>query len=271
MSKSINKEEYKLKDILFYGENDFGDKGDKGEKGDKGDKGDKGERGEKGDIGEKGKKGEKGERGSKGEKGEKGDKGDKGERGLDGKNFDESIFNKKFEEISNTLNPKGKIDQRWHGGGLSRVSTDSSLTGTGTASSPLSVVTNQFYVTKTVTSAQLLTLSTNPITLVPAPSVGKVLEFVSSLSVLKYGTTPYTAGTNIGINYVNGGSLFSDDMSLLLNSTSNTIRAFYPTSTSVGFDIPSNNSLLLTGAGDVTGGDSDLIINLTYRVHNTGF
>lgn len=32
------------------------------------------------------------------------------------------------------------IDQRWHGGGLSQVSHDGTLTGTGTASSPLSIV-----------------------------------------------------------------------------------------------------------------------------------
>lgn len=32
------------------------------------------------------------------------------------------------------------LDQRWHGGGLSQVSHDSTLSGTGTASSPLSVV-----------------------------------------------------------------------------------------------------------------------------------
>ena len=32
------------------------------------------------------------------------------------------------------------IDQRWRGGGLSKVSTDSTLTGSGTPSSPLSVI-----------------------------------------------------------------------------------------------------------------------------------
>ena len=32
------------------------------------------------------------------------------------------------------------IDQRWHGGGLSRVYTDATLSGSGTASSPLTVI-----------------------------------------------------------------------------------------------------------------------------------
>lgn len=43
-------------------------------------------------------------------------------------------------EKSNTLNPKGSIDQRWKGGGLSSVSHDSTLIGLGTPASPLSVV-----------------------------------------------------------------------------------------------------------------------------------
>lgn len=47
---------------------------------------------------------------------------------------------KRLDEMSNTINPKGKIDQRWHGSGLSKVSTDSTLKGNGTPASPLSVV-----------------------------------------------------------------------------------------------------------------------------------
>jgi len=45
-------------------------------------------------------------------------------------------------EKSNTLNPKGPIDQRWggRGGGIKTVSHDSTLSGDGTPSSPLSVV-----------------------------------------------------------------------------------------------------------------------------------
>lgn len=43
-------------------------------------------------------------------------------------------------EKSNTLASKGPIDQRWKGGGLSKVTTDSTLSGLGTSTSPLSVV-----------------------------------------------------------------------------------------------------------------------------------
>lgn len=39
-------------------------------------------------------------------------------------------------------------DMRWHGGGLSSVSHDATMTGTGTPSSPLSVVGGGFTVLK---------------------------------------------------------------------------------------------------------------------------
>lgn len=45
-------------------------------------------------------------------------------------------------EKTNTLNPKGPVDLRWRGGGLSSVTHDSTLTGLGTPASPLSVASS---------------------------------------------------------------------------------------------------------------------------------
>lgn len=122
-------------------------KGDQGEIGITGEKGDAGEKGDMGETGPMGEKGDTGERGPRGLTGEKGDAGKDGKNGKDGRDaklisVDEIVspINKRIDEISNTINAKGKIDQRWHGGGLSRVSTDATLTGNGTPSSPLSVV-----------------------------------------------------------------------------------------------------------------------------------
>lgn len=121
-----------------------GDQGEIGITGEKGDIGEKGDVGETGPMGEKGDVGERGPRGLTGEKGEAGKDGKSGKDGRDAKliSVDEIIspLNKRIDEISNTINAKGKIDQRWHGAGLSRVSTDTTLTGNGTPSSPLSVV-----------------------------------------------------------------------------------------------------------------------------------
>lgn len=121
----------------------------KGEKGDKGDAfvGSEGPKGEKGDPGKDGLRGEKGE---KGDRGLTGDRGPAGKDGKDGKDavLDTKKLDKMLEEFTSGMKKvDGRIkliDQRWgaHGGGLSKVYTDGTLTGIGTASSPLSVVSS---------------------------------------------------------------------------------------------------------------------------------
>ena len=53
------------------------------------------------------------------------------------------LSKKTFDEFQNKVYTKGQVDQRWHGGGLSRVSTDATLTGDGTPSNPLSASASQ--------------------------------------------------------------------------------------------------------------------------------
>lgn len=48
--------------------------------------------------------------------------------------IDKKTFDKSFNDV------KGKLDMRWHGGGLSKVITDATLTGSGTSANPLKVV-----------------------------------------------------------------------------------------------------------------------------------
>lgn len=164
-------------------------------KGDKGEKGDKGDTGEKGDKGDEGKEGKQGVKGEKGDTGERGKSGKDGEQGIPGVN----AYSDDAKEISTKLNTlkqsvdvsviKGAsskkdladqekkildgmavvdgrikaIDQRWHGAGLSRVSHDTSLSGSGTASDPLSVVAGSSGITQINTDAtahQTLTTGT---------------------------------------------------------------------------------------------------------------
>lgn len=115
--------------------------------------------------------GQKGDsvKGDKGERGLTGKKGEKGDQGRDGSEITSDEIVSKLNGLKGSLkshviedlptigdfvkeikNPKSKYrlssrdinmnDMRWHGGGLSIVTTDSTLTGLGTTSSPLSVV-----------------------------------------------------------------------------------------------------------------------------------
>lgn len=83
-----------------------------------------------------------------------------------------STYEKRLGSIekSNTLNPKGPIDQRWKGGGLTTVSHDGTLTGNGTPSSPLSVVG----VTGTAVWGENLTATGTVFVLAHVPTAGTV-------------------------------------------------------------------------------------------------
>ncbi len=145
--------------------------------GEKGEKGDNGKDGINGIDGENGLDGKDGIDGIDGQNGRDGIDGENGTNGLPGLNgspdsaediiskintlekaidfkvlfnvptIDETIKQLKGKlDISDIKNglwnqpAKGKLDQRWHGGGLALVSHDSTLTGLGTPASPLSAV-----------------------------------------------------------------------------------------------------------------------------------
>jgi len=119
----------------------------KGDKGDRGEVGPKGDRGDVGPMGPAGRDGRDGQSivGPRGPAGKDGI-GIPGRDGRDGKDADVNNILETVEELTTGMKKvDGRIkliDQRWgaHGGGLSKVTTDATLTGTGTPSNPLSVV-----------------------------------------------------------------------------------------------------------------------------------
>lgn len=152
----------------------------RGEKGEKGEQGEQGKAGEQGPAGKDGRgltgpqgvqgfTGTPGERGDRGPTGLKGDQGPEGIPGRDGKDGKdgkdaptpdakrlaellkklpekERLELKDLRNSGEIMGAMGKLkklnfdDLRWHGGGLSTVSHDTTLTGDGTASSPLSAL-----------------------------------------------------------------------------------------------------------------------------------
>ncbi len=134
-----------------------GDKGDKGDPGPQGDKGDKGDPGERGPRGYDGLSGESGKDGSSDSPEEIASKLNTLEGVLDSsvikgvvKTSDLDDHKKAVLDGMEKVDGRVKaIDMRWRGGGLSSVSHDSTLTGTGTPSSPLSVASGSGTFIKT--------------------------------------------------------------------------------------------------------------------------
>ncbi|HWY34073.1 MAG TPA: hypothetical protein VNX68_05460, partial [Nitrosopumilaceae archaeon] len=152
--------------VELYGEVDRVDKKSVFKKGDKGEKGDPGKDGINGINGSDGRNGINGLNGKDGMNGKDGIDGQNGKPGEPGSpdtpqliadkintltgaidfkvlfnvpSFEDSNKNSKGKQDINQP-ARGKLDQRWHGGGLATISHDATLTGLGTPSSPLSVV-----------------------------------------------------------------------------------------------------------------------------------
>lgn len=170
----------------------------------KGDTGERGEDGKEGGVGPQGPKGDDGIDGKDGDPGIDGKNGRNGSDGIDGRDGKDGSSDspkdiasklntlKEAVDVSVIKGALGKkdledqdkkvlsgmqemdgriklIDQRYHGGGLSKVTHDTTLTGSGTPSSPLSVVGGGGGVSSlnTLTGAVILAAGAN-ITLTPA-------------------------------------------------------------------------------------------------------
>lgn len=93
-----------------------------------------------GKDGKNGKDGRNGRDGRDGIDGEKGKKGDSGES-PEIKDIIKELKKKQYLEPKDIKGmPLNMNDMRWHGGGLSTISHDATMTGNGTPSNPLSVV-----------------------------------------------------------------------------------------------------------------------------------
>lgn len=115
-----------------------------------------------------------------------------------------------------------------------------------------------------IPSADVLTLNSTPIVAVSAPGFGKVIEPLSAIaSIQTYGGNPYASNTRLTISVNANPSLYvAADEGLLLSTNA------------ANFSFHFNNGLLDTNtdmiigvdAGDPTGGDSDIIVYISYKV-----
>lgn len=120
-----------------------------------------------------------------------------------------------------------------------------------------------------IPSADVLTLNTTPLTIVPAVS-GYIIDPISATVEIDFNSAAYATSTNIQLIQDNGGN-FTQIMGSLnaLNATTSSIRK-------LGFDVSflanetqlaANTALqVYTDAANPTGGDSDITVNVLYRL-----
>jgi hypothetical protein len=126
-----------------------------------------------------------------------------------------------------------------------------------------------------VPASAVLTLNATPFTLVPAPGAGKLTEFLGAIAMLDYAGTAYAgiaANEDLVIKYTNAaGVVVSNTLETtgFLDATSDQFRTFKAISTDLT-PVPNAPLVLHLLNGEVTTGNSPLILHVSYRIHELG-
>ena len=116
-----------------------------------------------------------------------------------------------------------------------------------------------------LSSAQILTLGSSPVTLVPAQGAGKVIIPISVVLDYKFVTSGYSTNTNVFITSASSPTSITRTGVLAFVSDACTFDA--PINSGASNALTGNESLQIsTGAGNPTGGDSTLDVYVTYVV-----
>lgn len=121
------------------------------------------------------------------------------------------------------------------------------------------------YAKLTIASADVLTLNSTPLTIVPAVA-GMKIEVISASVAVDFNTTAYA--TNTDINVVCSGALQSQMKDDVLAATVTATRKLLPVTGLSATDtqlIAGASLLVSVGTGDPTAGDSDVTVYVHYR------
>lgn len=123
-----------------------------------------------------------------------------------------------------------------------------------------------------VSSAQILSLSGTPITIVSAPGSGKAIQILSVFYELIYNTTTYASGGGAGLFFGTAATANRADVKAppnnLIVKTISSVVCNTPNSVNIPPVTAANNGALLFGTDsvDYTTGDGTLVINVVYIV-----
>lgn len=125
------------------------------------------------------------------------------------------------------------------------------------------------YKTIKITSAEALLLYSAPKELVAAPGAGRVIEFVSAVLHLDYGTLTYAANGTLTVRTASSDSVLSGILAAaeFMHATADKVATMVPKSTGIGLDINKAIELYMP-SGEVNTGDSTITVVVGYRVHN---
>lgn len=126
------------------------------------------------------------------------------------------------------------------------------------------------YAVKTLTSAEILTLNTNPVTLISAPGAGKFIIVKNGLARINFNTTAYAGGTTYLYLQFNGSSNYTGQVYNIIQSTITRQTTFVINRdlfTGISDnDLLANTALKVTADSNPTTGNSTIDILIEYQI-----
>jgi len=121
-----------------------------------------------------------------------------------------------------------------------------------------------------ITSAEIKLLVSAPKLLVAAPGPGKVLEFMSAVLFLDYGTATYDTNTSLTVQTITGNIALSGAVTAanFLHKAADAYTIMAPLGTAAGVVTNVNDGLELVAIGIPATGNSTMKIKVMYRIHD---
>ena len=118
-----------------------------------------------------------------------------------------------------------------------------------------------------LTAAQIKTISTIPISVIPAPGAGKVIEIISAFLKFNYGTVTFDASFGYGLSLytLTAAVRQFETANNILNRTSSTIQTLDKIGGAPN-ELVDNQPILVDGNDDSTVGDSTIDLYINYRI-----
>jgi hypothetical protein len=128
---------------------------------------------------------------------------------------------------------------------------------------------SEHYANIAIANAQVLTLHSVPVVLVPAQGAGTFLEVVSTVNEHIFATATFTGGGTASLLYGVGGSSIGTAFTtpLLVGPIVNEMNIAYGAGATLATSLAVNKPLVLSAASDFGSGGGSLVVQLTYRVH----
>jgi len=117
--------------------------------------------------------------------------------------------------------------------------------------------------------SEVLTLFSAPVEIVPAQGAGKVIEFISAVLFLDFGTTQYITAGNLRFHMATTGTIVSDqiDTGDFMDEIADTYRVVQALSQDISLE--DNEALtLMCKTANPTAGDSTIDVRVAYRIHD---